>query len=154
MLGYSWEENNTGDGFGARGYNFYSDALWWNNIGLANSYGTDPVWANTNSLVRMISFYGRLNYSYNSKYMVQAALRRDGSSTFGSNNRWAYFPSVSAAWRLTGEGFMKDQNIFDDLKIHAGWGQSGNAQGLIFIPLAFITKAVPDMIIRIKQQEL
>ena len=129
MLGYSWEENNTGDGFGARGYNFYSDALWWNNIGLANSYGTDPVWANTNSLVRMISFYGRLNYSYNSKYMVQAALRRDGSSTFGSNNRWAYFPSVSAAWRLTGEGFMKDQNIFDDLKIHAGWGQSGNAQG-------------------------
>lgn len=129
MAGYSWEENKTGDGFGARGYNFYNDDLWWNNIGMANSWDADPVWANTESIVRMISFYGRVNYSYDSKYMLQAALRRDGSSTFGANNRWATFPSVSAAWRITGEEFMKNQNVLNDLKFHIGWGQSGNAQG-------------------------
>lgn len=129
LAGYSWEEQNTGEGFGARGYNFYDDTLWWNNIGMANSWDDDPVWANTLSTVRMISFYGRANYSYKSKYVIQAAVRRDGSSTFGSNNRWATFPSVSLAWRLSDEKFIKNLGIFDDLKLHAGWGQSGNAMG-------------------------
>ncbi|WP_308761046.1 TonB-dependent receptor [uncultured Bacteroides sp.] len=129
MVGYSWEEQNNGDGFGARGYNFYDDTLWWNNIGMANSWEEDPVWANTLSTIRMISFYGRVNYSYKSKYIVQAALRRDGSSTFGSNNKWATFPSGSVAWRLSEESFIKDFGIFDDLKLRAGWGQSGNAMG-------------------------
>ena len=50
--------------------------------------------------LRMISFYGRLNYSYNSKYMLQATIRRDGSSAFGKNNRWGTFPSASFAWRM------------------------------------------------------
>ena len=129
MVGYSWEEQNNGDGFGARGYNFYDDTLWWNNIGMANSWEEDPIWANTLSTIRMISFYGRVNYSYKSKYIVQAALRRDGSSTFGSNNKWATFPSGSVAWRLSEESFIKDLGIFDDLKLRAGWGQSGNAMG-------------------------
>lgn len=129
MVGYSWEEQNNGDGFGARGYNFYDDTLWWNNIGMANSWEEDPVWANTLSTIRMISFYGRVNYSYKNKYIVQAALRRDGSSTFGSNNKWATFPSGSVAWRLSEESFIKDLGIFDDLKLRAGWGQSGNAMG-------------------------
>lgn len=129
MAGYSWEEQNNGDGFGARGYNFYDDALWWNNIGMANSWDEDPVWAKTLSTIRMISFYGRANYSFGSKYIIQAAVRRDGSSTFGSNNRWATFPSGAVAWRLSEEEFIKSLNIFDDLKIHAGWGQSGNAMG-------------------------
>ncbi|MGN0048045.1 MAG: SusC/RagA family TonB-linked outer membrane protein [Bacteroides sp.] len=129
MAGYSWEEQNNGDGFGAKGYNFYDDALWWNNIGMANSWDADPVWGNTLSTIRMISFYGRLNYSYNSKYILQAAVRRDGSSTFGTNNRWATFPSGAIAWRLSEEEFIKNLNIFDDLKLHAGWGQSGNAMG-------------------------
>lgn len=129
MVGYSWEEQNNGDGFGARGYNFYDDTLWWNNIGMANSWEEDPVWANTLSTIRMISFYGRANYSYKSKYIVQAALRRDGSSTFGSNNKWATFPSGSVAWRLSEESFIKNLGIFDDLKLRAGWGQSGNAMG-------------------------
>ena len=129
MVGYSWEEQNNGDGFGARGYNFYDDTLWWNNIGMANSWEEDPIWANTLATIRMISFYGRVNYSYKSKYIVQAALRRDGSSTFGSNNKWATFPSGSVAWRLSEESFIKDLGIFDDLKLRAGWGQSGNAMG-------------------------
>ena len=134
MAGYSWEQNENGDGFGATGYNFYDDSLWWNNIGMANSWNTDPVWGtNTNGMglktSRMISFYGRANYSFDSRYMVQAAIRRDGSSNFGANHKWATFPSASLAWRVTEEGFMKENGVIDDLKIRAGWGQSGNAQG-------------------------
>lgn len=135
MAGYSWEEQNNGDGFAAKGYNFYDDSLGWNNIGMANSWDADPVWTSDSSgwnglsTIRMISFYGRANYSFNSKYVVQAAVRRDGSSTFGSNNRWATFPSASVAWRLSEEDFIKNLGIFDDLKLHAGWGQSGNAMG-------------------------
>ncbi|MCD8288624.1 MAG: TonB-dependent receptor [Prevotella sp.] len=129
MLGYSWEQSDTGEGFGADGYNFYDDTLWWNNIGMANSWDSDPVWANTKSTVRMISFYGRLNYSYQSKYIGQVAVRRDGSSAFGANHRWATFPSASVAWRLSEEKFIKDLGIFDDLKLRVAWGQSGNSEG-------------------------
>jgi len=129
MAGYSWEEAQIGDGFGAMGYNFYNDAIGWNNLGLANNWDTDPAWGNTKSTTRMISFYGRANYSFNSKYMLNVAVRRDGSSTFGANNKWATFPSVSAAWRINEENFLKDTGIFDDLKVRVGWGKSGNAKG-------------------------
>lgn len=129
MAGYSWEEKSIGEGYGASGYNFYNDDLKWNNIGLANSYDTDPVWANVSSVSRMISFYGRVNYSLASKYMLQAAVRRDGSSNFGANNRWATFPSASVAWRLSEEEFIKKLDVFNDLKLRVGWGQSGNAEG-------------------------
>ncbi len=129
MVGYSWEEHKNGDGFGARGYNFYDDYLGWNNIGMANSWDADPVWGNTESHTKMISFYGRANYSFNSKYIFQAAVRRDGASVFGANNKWATFPSGSVAWRLSEEDFIKNTGIFTDLKLRAGWGQSGNSQG-------------------------
>ena len=129
MAGYSWEDHKTGDGFGAKGKYFYNDALGWNNIGFANKWDTDPVWANTENHTRMISFYGRANYSYAGRYIAQAAVRRDGASVFGSNNKWATFPSASVAWRLSEESFIKNLDIFTDLKLRAGWGQSGNSQG-------------------------
>ena len=129
MAGYSWEQHKKGDGFGARGYNYYDDQLGWNNLGMANSWDKDPVWGNLESQTRMISFYGRANYSYAGRYIVQAAVRRDGASVFGSNNKWATFPSASVAWRLSEESFIKDLGIFTDLKLRAGWGQSGNSQG-------------------------
>lgn len=129
LVGYSWEEQSIGEGFGARGYNFYDDSVWWNNIGLANSWDADPAWANVAEKSRMISFYGRVNYSFNSKYILQATIRRDGSSNFGENHRWATFPSASVAWRLSEEKFIKNLNVFDDLKLRVGWGQSGNATG-------------------------
>lgn len=129
MAGYSWEDHKDDGGFGARGYNYYDDSLGWNNIGMANSWDADPVWTELESHTRMISFYGRVNYSLMSKYLFQAAIRRDGASTFGSNNKWATFPSASVAWRLSEENFLKDSNIFYDLKLRAGWGQSGNSKG-------------------------
>ena len=129
MLGYSWEEHKNGEGFGARGYNYYDDSLGWNNIGMANNWDADPVWGNLMSHTKMISFYGRVNYSLMSRYLFQAAVRRDGASTFGANNRWATFPSASVAWRISEESFLKDNNWLSDLKLRVGWGQSGNANG-------------------------
>ena len=141
MVGYSWEEHKNGDGFGAKGYNFYDDTLKWYDIGMANSWDTDPVWGNLESHTKMISFYGRVNYSLMSKYLFQAAIRRDGASTFGSNNRWATFPSASIAWRLSQENFLKDNNWLTDLKLRAGWGQSGNAQGFDIYTSRFFYQA-------------
>lgn len=106
MLGYSWEQADNNDGFGLRVYNFYNDDLTYHNLGMANNIDINDVISNNLSTLRMISFYGRINYSYKSRYLLQATVRRDGSSAFGENNRWATFPSVSAAWRITEEQFI------------------------------------------------
>ena len=129
MLGYSWEQADNNDGFGLRVYNFYNDDLTYHNLGMANNIDINDVISNNISTLRMISFYGRINYSYKSRYLLQATVRRDGSSAFGENNRWATFPSVSAAWRITEEQFMKNQHVFDDLKLRVGYGVSGNSLG-------------------------
>lgn len=130
MAGYSWEESNSNDGFGVTVKNFYNDDVKYHNLSYANSIdGMDGVESGAESTLRMISFYGRVNYSFDSKYNLQATLRRDGSSAFGKNNRWATFPSFSAAWRLSEERFIKDLDVFDDLKLRAGYGVSGNSLG-------------------------
>jgi TonB-linked SusC/RagA family outer membrane protein len=75
----------------------------------------------------MASFFARANYSYNSKYYLSYTFRYDGSSNFGPKNRWAPFHAVSGSWRLSNEPFMSSlQGVFSDLKIRAGWGQTGN----------------------------
>lgn len=77
------------------------------------------------------SYLARVQYSYKEKYMFSAALRADGSSRFGKNNRWGYFPSASAAWRISGEDFFRSTaslNWVDDLKIRTSYGQTGNFQ--------------------------
>lgn len=89
MLGYSWEQADNNDGFGLRVYNFYNDDLTYHNLGMANNIDINDVISNNLSTLRMISFYGRINYSYKSRYLLQATVRRDGSSAFGENNRWA-----------------------------------------------------------------
>ncbi|WP_319231023.1 TonB-dependent receptor [Draconibacterium orientale] len=130
MAGYSWEQNDNNDGFGLTVYNFYNDALKYYNLGYANNMDISGINSGyTLSTLRMISFYGRVNYSYNGKYLFQATLRRDGSSAFGENNRWATFPSASLSWRLNEEDFIKNMNVFDDLKFRIGYGVSGNSLG-------------------------
>ena len=129
MAGYSWEETTVADGFGLTVYDFYNDDLGYKDLGMANKMDINGIWSSAESTLRMISFFGRANYSFNSKYMVQATVRRDGSSAFGKNNRWGTFPSASAAWRISEEEFIKDLNIFDDLKFRVGYGISGNSLG-------------------------
>jgi len=74
----------------------------------------------------LLSFFGRVNYNYDSRYLLTAVARYDGSSKFGENNRFAFFPSFSAAWRITEEPFFPDTDLVNNLKLRAGWGQNGN----------------------------
>ena len=130
MLGYSWEERHSNDGFGLEVHNFFDDYLMWNQLTYAGVIdGIKAVQSGTKETVRNISYYGRVSYSYNSRYMLQATLRRDGSSVFADGHRWGTFPSVSAAWNIAEESFMKDQSTFDNLKLRVGYGISGNALG-------------------------
>lgn len=130
MAGYSWEQRNYGDGFGLTVHNFFDDYLKWNNLTYAGTIdGMSAVQSGTKETVRNISFYGRVSYSYNSRYMLQATIRRDGSSVFAKDHRWGTFPSVSAAWNVTEEPFMANQKVFDNLKLRLGYGVSGNALG-------------------------
>ncbi len=98
-----------------------------NLVFLGNGMGTIVVsensWANT-----LLSLFGRVNYTYNDKYLVSATLRRDGSSRFSPDNRWGTFYSLSGAWRIDRENFMIDNDFFDMLKLRAGYGAIGNQE--------------------------
>lgn len=73
------------------------------------------------------SYFGRINYAFKDRYLLNASLRGDGSSKFIGNQRWGYFPSIGAGWVISNEPFMKDQHIFDNLKLRGSWGKIGNA---------------------------
>jgi len=78
----------------------------------------------------LVSFLGRVNYSLLNRYLFTGSFRRDGSSVFGVNNKWGDFPSASVAWQINKESFMANQNLFNELKLRAGYGVTGNQQGL------------------------
>jgi TonB-linked SusC/RagA family outer membrane protein len=78
----------------------------------------------------LMSYLGRVMYNYDSKYLLTANFRADGSSKLDKRHKWGYFPSVSAGWRISAEPFLKDVKAISDLKIRAGWGQNGNQEGL------------------------
>lgn len=99
---------------------------------LRGFFSTDSVAYNDGSggpdiSTRFASYFARVNYSFDSRYMLTASIRRDGSSNFGKSNRWGTFPSFSLAWNLGNEGFLKDLHVFDVLKLRVGWGATGNA---------------------------
>ena len=135
LLGYSWQQDTNGDGFQSSNVNFASDATSYYNLGLGQAPpGYVPLYGDIAiKTLRLISFYSRFNYNYKDKYVLQVSLRRDGSSAFGVNHRWGYFPAVSAAWRLIEERFLKDQPYLSDLKLRVGYGIAGNTSG--FDPL-------------------
>lgn len=91
----------------------------------AGQQGTDRAYGET-SFNTLVSFLARAMYNYDNRYYVSASLRADGSSRFPAGNKYAFFPSVSASWRVIGEEFMKNQNVFSDLKVRGGWGRVGN----------------------------
>lgn len=78
----------------------------------------------------IMSYLARVSYNFDSRYYLTVNFRADGSSKLAPGHRWGYFPSASAAWRISGEDFMKDISWIDDLKLRAGWGQQGNQSGL------------------------
>ena len=99
------------------------DYMWPDaGTGTAQAYGSGEGYS-------LVSFFGKLNYNFADRYMASLTLRRDGSSRFGKDNRYATFPSVSAGWRINNEKFMKGTSSWlDDLKLRASWGQTGNQE--------------------------
>ena len=134
VAGYSWQDFTYGDGFQVTTANLPVDNIGYNNLSLSNPYGLSgfDVTFGADGLYykeRLISDFGRLNYNYAEKYLLQASIRRDGSSVFGANHQWGYFPSVGAGWRITQEKFMQRQRIFNELKLRGSYGVTGNASG-------------------------
>jgi iron complex outermembrane receptor protein len=143
VVGYSWQDNILGDGFMATNTNFPVDNVSYNNLALGN-YSTVSGFnvnfgdANAYQKTRLISDFARVNYNFDNKYMLQASIRRDGSSVFGANKQWGYFPSVGGAWRIDQEGFMQSQSLFSDLKLRASYGVTGNSSGFDAYTAQFI----------------
>lgn len=104
---------------------FSTDLFGYNNLGAASTI-TGISSAKSENI--LISFFGRLNYSFNDKYLLTFTLRRDGSSRFGGNHQWGSFPSGAIAWRLDKEEFINRLGIFSNLKLRLGYGRTGNDQ--------------------------
>jgi len=133
LAGYSWQEDKINDGFQNANSNFISDDLLYNNLSLGSSPDkvttADRFGTATIQTLRIISFYSRLNYQLNNKYLLQATIRRDGSSAFGANQQWGTFPSASVGWKIINESFMSNLKAVSDLKLRVGYGISGNSLG-------------------------
>ncbi|MBW4889434.1 TonB-dependent receptor [Mucilaginibacter sp. HMF5004] len=135
VLGYSYLDNIYGDGLTSSSANFPNDNIGFQNLSLGSPYalasyrinvGADRTYGET----LLISDFFRLNYNYKDKYLFQGSIRKDGSSVFGDNNHWGYFPSIGVAWRIGEEDFMKNQSLFSDLKLRASYGKTGNSAGI------------------------
>ena len=128
VVGFSYQNffydgaNMSNKGFPTDSYKYYSmsDGLTDKSKLTVGSYRGSNVLA---------AGFARVNYNYDEKYLLSASLRAEGSSRFGENNKWGYFPAVSAGWRISGEEWMFDQDWCNDLKVRAGFGITGNNLG-------------------------
>lgn len=116
------------EGFTARREGIYLEDRDFAHIGVTT--GTKYSLGSSADEYVYFSIFGKANYVYDQKYMFSATLRRDGSSLFGANNRYAVFPAFSAGWRMSDESFLKGHDWLSDLKLRAGWGANGSVQGL------------------------
>ena len=138
LAGYSYQESTYSNQY-ERNYNFPTDLYSWHNIGvgqaLKEGLGTEySYWLDTN----LIGFFGRLNYNYKNRYLLMASVRHEAASQLaGTEKSWGTFPSVSLGWRITEENFMKNQKVFDDIKLRAGYGVTGSqpSQSFLGVPL-------------------
>ena len=127
MGGYSyqyWMYN----GLTGENKDFSSDAFLWNNLGNGEymlEEGRNGMSSYRNDS-KLIAFFGRVSYDWKQRYMLTASLRYEGSSKFGVNNKWGFFPAVSGGWRISDEAFMEDIQWIDDLKIRGDFGVTGN----------------------------
>jgi TonB-linked SusC/RagA family outer membrane protein len=117
-------QSNTSNSTGSSGVGFANNAF--SLVSSASTTTGSQSWSKAN----LASFFGRVNYSFRDKYLVDASLRADGSSKFGSDNRWGYFPGVGAAWRIKRESFLSDVQAITDMKLKASYGITGNQNGI------------------------
>lgn len=128
-VGYSYNRY-INQSWSMKAYDFPIDGFGVWNIGSAESTMEGLSTLNSNKWERkLIGFFGRINYNYSNKYLLMASIRREGSDKFGANNRWGWFPSVSAGWRINNEEFMSDVSWVNELKLRAGYGVTGTEPG-------------------------
>ncbi|MEE4115896.1 MAG: SusC/RagA family TonB-linked outer membrane protein, partial [Marinilabiliaceae bacterium] len=125
LAGYSYEES-TNEGFWMQNWDFPTDAFTYNNMGtgFALTRGEAPH-SSYMSSEKLIGFFSRVSYSYADKYMAMVSMRREGSSKFGADNKWGYFPGISLGWKIDQEQFMENVPVIESLKLRAGFGVTG-----------------------------
>lgn len=134
LAGYSYQEGNYNNQY-ERNYNFPTDKFSWHDIGIGQALkegkGTEySYWLDTN----LIGFFGRLNYNYKDRYLLMASIRHEGASQLaGTDHEWGNFPSISLGWRITQEKFMRNQKLFNDMKLRAGYGVTGSQPNQSFL---------------------
>ncbi|MFT4849778.1 MAG: TonB-linked SusC/RagA family outer membrane protein [Sediminicola sp.] len=121
--GASFQQVSTESVF-SEAFGITSDATRFNNLGFSDP--TRSVVSSAYSGFQIASFFGRLNYTYKDKYLFTLVGRTDGSSVFAEGNKYEFYPSVAGAWKISEESFMENQNIFQNLKLRASYGKSGN----------------------------
>lgn len=110
--------------FQASASNFPNDDIGLNDLSLGATPGIPQSFTNYDD--KLLSFFTRFNYNYGDKYLLTGSIRMDGSSKFGEEKKWGFFPAISGAWRMSEENFIKDLELFSDLKLRAGYGMAGN----------------------------
>jgi len=126
LAGYSFQELESNTSYMINS-GFDSDLYGPNNIGAGSALGVGLATMSSNKeKSRLISFFGRVMYNFDERYLAAFSLRREGSSRFGTNHKWGWFPSASLGWRINKEEFMTDINWISDLKLRVGYGVTGN----------------------------
>lgn len=135
LLGLSWQETNTFS-TGASVNNFATDYFGFNNLGAG---ATNPQVSSGASRFAFNSYFGRVNYSFRNRYLFTVTGRADGSSKFGENHKFAFFPSAALAWRVSEENFLKGNPIISNLKLRTSYGLTGNSEIPPYSSLALLS---------------
>lgn len=124
LAGLSWQKTNFFSS-GVSIQNFSTDYFMFNNLGAGS---TNPGYSSNASQFAFNSYFGRVNYSFKDKYLLTVTGRADGSSKFGENHKYAFFPSAALAWRVSQEEFLKNNSVISNLKIRTSYGLTGNSE--------------------------
>lgn len=130
LLGQEALDQGTGRNINGNGLNPFSEDRDFVTLGTTEPGSSRTVNSGYFKGSRYSSYFGKIDYNYNSKYYLSFVLRRDGSSRFSEANRYGVFPAISGGWRISEEGFMQGVSFIDDLKIRGGWGQMGNSNNV------------------------
>lgn len=120
------------ESFSDANFSAYNQGYLGNDLTELNAGSTSPQVGGTSGKSRLQSYFGRFNYNFSEKYLFEANFRYDGSSRFAAGNRWGFFPSFSAGWRISEENFLKDQSFINNLKLRGSYGKLGNQSIALF----------------------
>jgi TonB-linked SusC/RagA family outer membrane protein len=121
LLGNTWQDGIQGGGIGIGATGYATNEIKLVSVASSPEAPTQSLFIDSR-----LSYFGRLNYDYKSKYLMTVNMRTDASPNFSPSNRWGYFPSLSLAWKISEESFLANSNAISQLKLRAGWGRSGN----------------------------